>query len=349
MSEFVLMQFVMFLRQFEMYVYFTDVDECTSATHNCIAGSACENTIGGYKCARNVSIVNSTARKPATTTSQHNTEIDHVQISTRHASISHQVTSAITSHPNNTQDLPSTGVFSKTMSEIARSTTSSDRFPNTSLLDDPASSPSVTTRSENVTESAGPESDGKESGNTSKGTTVIVASIISTGLILMFLIVLVIYVKYHKRPVPEISDVTTTQDYAQSSQRKARKNDQKLADSRTSIPLKEDRVQVKKEGTPNSTNPIATLIFSGMSDDHSTTRLPDDYQFRNDDVTCAYAYRLHCSGRQTNLAYPSNNPDTAYEVVDTQNASYKDRNQTETEASFVGTVNPAYGIHGQAC
>ena len=44
MSEFVVMQFVMFLPQFEMYVYFTDVDECTSDTHNCIAGAACENT-----------------------------------------------------------------------------------------------------------------------------------------------------------------------------------------------------------------------------------------------------------------------------------------------------------------
>ena len=276
MSEFVVMQFVMFLRQFEMYVYFTDVDECTSDTHNCTAGSACENTIGGYKCARNFSIVNST-------------------------------------------------------------------------LDDPSPSPSVTTRSENVTESAGPESDGKGSGNTSNGTTVIVASILSTGLIPMFIIVLVIYVKYHKRRLPEISDVTTRQDYAHSSQRKSRKNNQKLSGSRTSIPLKEDRVHVKKEETPNSTNPIATVTFPGMSDDHSTTRLPDDYQFRNDDVTYAYAYRTHCSGRQTNLAYPSNNTDTTYEVVDTQNASNKDRNQTETEASFVGTVNPAYGIHGQAC
>ena len=349
MSEFVVMQFVMFLRQFGMYVYFTDVDECTSATHNCIAGAACENTIGGYKCARNFSIVNSTARKPATTPSEPNSETDYAQLSIRHASISHHVTSFITSHPNNTQDLPSTGVLSKTMSEIARSTTSSDRFPDTPLLDDSSSSPSVITRSGNVTESGVPVSDGIGSGNASQGTTVIVASIISTGLILVFGIVLVIYVKYPKRRLLEISGVTTRQDYAHSFQMKSRKNDQKLADSRTRIPLKEDSVQVKKEETPNSTKPIATVTFSGMSDDHSTTRLPDDYQFRNDDVTYAYAYTPYCSGHQTNLAYPSDNPDTAYEVVDTQNASYKDRNQTETEASFVGTVNPAYGIHGQAC
>ena len=330
-------------------MYFTDVDECTSDTHDCTAGAVCENTIGTYKCIRNFSIVNSTARKPATKPSQPNSEIDYVQISTRHASISYHVTSAITSHPNNTQDLPSTGVLSKTMSEIARSTSSNDRFPDTTLLDYPSSLPSVTSRSENVTTPAGPESDDNGSGNTSKGTTVIVASIPSAGFILAIGIVLVIYVKYRKRCLPEIIKNATRQDYANSSQMKVRNNDQLVADSRASKLLTENNVQVKKEEPPISGNMMTIIPLPGLADDHPKTKLPADYQFRNGDVTYAYAYRHHCIGHEKNLAYPSNNPDTAYEVVDTQNASYKDRNQTKTEASFVGTVNPAYGIHGQAC
>ena len=52
---------------------------------------------------------------------------------------------------------------------------------------------------------------------------------------------------------------------------------------------------------------------------------------------------------QTNPAYPSNNPDTAYEVVDAQKASNRDMNKTQMEASFVDTVNPTYGTHGQVC
>ena len=199
-----------------------------------------------YKChwsiylGRNFSIAKSIASKPDYTPSQPNSETDYVKISTTHASISNHMISAISSPQPNTQELLSTGVLSQTMREIARSTTSNDRFPDTSLLGDPSTSSSVTTRSRNVNESAGAGPDGAGPDDTSKETTVIVSCIISIGFILVVVIILGIYVKYGKRRLREASDDATRQNYASSCRRRVKNHGKPAADSRASIPLKED-------------------------------------------------------------------------------------------------------------
>ena len=214
-------------------MYFTDVDECLTDTHKCAAGAVCANTIGAYTWA-------GTSALPHPC--QPNSEPDYIKISTTHASISNLI-SAISSPQPNTHELLSTGVLSQTMREITRSTTSNDRFPDTSLVGDPSTSSSVTTRSRNVDESAGAEPDGAGPDDTSKETTVIVSCIISIGFILLVLTVLGIYVKYRKRRLPDASDDATRQNYASSCRRRVKNNGKSAADSRASIPLKEDKVQ----------------------------------------------------------------------------------------------------------